>query len=761
MRRSVILILAIGILAFTPLMSQETKPRGTVTGRVINAVTKEALVGVNIVILGTNYGAASDATGRFRMEGIPPGMYAFRASILGFEPQVRTDVVVSPVRPVELLFQLLETTLEFEEITVTDGYFRKSPDKLVSAQEQSYEEIRRLPGGFEDVVRAVSILPGVAQVEPGRNDLIVRGGAPSENLYVVEGIELSNINHFGTQGSGGGPLSYINLDFINGTTFSSGGFGARYGDKLSSVLTIDLRDGRRDRFGGKATISATQFGLNAEGPFNEEGSFLLSARRSYLDLIFKAAGFGFVPEYWDFFGKAAYQLSPRDRLSVLGILALDNVKLFNTTEDQRFSNSRILASDHVQGVSGVTWQHLFGTGYFTVTASQTFNDFRYRQDDSLLQPIFKNNSTEQEFSLRSDLVYQMGDHTEFSAGIQSRWIRFDSDLALRPFWTNFGQQLFVSARFDTAATKLAGYVQLARQFGLLRVIAGGRLDYFSLIRENVVVAPRLSVSYSLHPTITLNAGVGRYYQAPSYVWLVANATNRRLRYISVDQYVLGLDQFLRNDTKLSFEVYQKAYRSYPASTVRPFLVLANTGAGFGGSEDGFASFGLDPLVSSGRGWSQGAELFLQKRFSEIPCYGTVSISYSRTAFTALDGVERPSSFDQRWILNVGGGYILNNQWEFSGKFRLATGRPYTPYNPDGTQDVARFNSARIPTNHSLDLRIDRRWMFRPWTLIAYIDIQNIYNRKPRFVPRFNERTQQVEDNQAIGILPSIGVSIEF
>ena len=186
---------------------------------------------------------------------------------------------------------------------MTASFFRRTPEQAVSVQRLSFEEIRRSPGGFEDVVRAVAVFPGVAQVSAGRNDLIVRGGAPSENIYVVDNLEIPNINHFGTQGSGGGPLSYINLDFVRETSFSTGGFGARYGDRLSSVLTIDLREGRTDRLGGKATISATQFGLNLEGPIGENGTFLVSARRSYLDLIFRASGFSFVPEYWDFFAR--------------------------------------------------------------------------------------------------------------------------------------------------------------------------------------------------------------------------------------------------------------------------------------------------------------------------------------------------------------------------------------------------------------------------------------------------------------------------
>jgi hypothetical protein len=744
--------------------AQEQPQYGSIRGRVYSDATKEPLPSANVVVTGTSLGAAADLEGRFVISRVPVGTYNVRASVIGFSPLVLTDVVVSTVRPAELEFSLVETQLELEQVEVAAEYFRRLPEKPLSTQFQSNEEIRRLPGGLEDVVRAISILPGVAQVQAGRNDLIVRGGAPSENLFVVDNIEVPNINHFGTQGATGGPLSFINLDFVRGTSFSAGGFGARYGDKLSSVLSIDLRDGRQDRLGGKATVSASQFGLNLEGPLSKEegtGSFIFSARRSYLDFIFKAAGFGFVPEYWDFLAKASYRLSSVDQVSILGIGALDDVKFFNDTPDQRFDNSRVLGSDQNQLIGGLVWRHLFTAGYGTLTIARTYAEFNYRQFDSLVAPIFSNNSIEDEWSVRGDVVWEPARNSEITFGAQARFLRFRSDIFLRPFLSAFGQQLSFDGTYDTTGIKGATYAQVSQQIGPIRVVLGGRADFFSLIEEQFAFSPRLAVTYSISPVTRISVSVGRYYQAPSTIWLAANPENRKLSPIGVNQYVLGIDHIVRPDTKVSLEGYVKRYFDYPASLTRPYLVMANTGAGFGGSEEGFASFGLDPLVSAGQGEAHGVELFVQKKLSEIPCYGTISVSYDVSRFKALDGVYRPSSFDQRWIINVGGGYIMNQRWEFSAKFRYATGRPYTPFNPDGTQDAELYNSVRIASNHSLDLRVDRRWTFEKWSLITYVDVQNVYNRKPIDVPRFNPRTGEPEQMGSIGILPSIGVSAEF
>jgi hypothetical protein len=761
LRRVVPLNLLIALLFCGMLLAQESKRTGTIVGTVVDRSTTEPLAGANVLLVGTTYGASTDGEGKFVVRGVPVGTYALRISILGYAPFTMSDIVVSTAKPTEIVVPLLEQNVLVDSVQVTASYFQNLPETPVSTFSQSNEEIRRLPGGLEDVVRAISILPGVAQVQAGRNDLIVRGGAPSENLFVVDHIEVPNINHFGTQGATGGPLSFINLDYVDGTTFATGGFGVQYGDKLSSVLTINLRDGRRDRLGGKATISASQFGLGLEGPIDESGSIIVSVRRSYLDFIFKAAGFGFVPEYWDFLVKGEYRLSQNDRLSVLGVAALDDVKFFNDTPKQRFDNSRVLGSSENQIVGGISWQHLLKNGLLRVSLGQSFVKYRYGQSDASLNPVFTSNSREYEATLRADLLFHVTRSTELSVGLMGKMPRFADELFLRPFVTSFGDSLSVEASYRTTAAKGAAYLQVSQTLGGMRMTLGGRMDYFSLIEKNVAFSPRLALSLPLSGQISLNASVGRYYQAPSYIWLVANPLNRRLRFVGDNQYVLGVEMIVWPDTKASLEGYIKRYVDYPASLIRPYLVLANTGAGFGGSEDGYASFGLDPLVSKGSGLSRGVELLLQKKLSEIPCYGTFSLSYSVSEFSGLDGIDRPSSWDQRWIVNLGGGYLIDERWEVSAKFRYVTGRPYTPFNPDGTQDPARYNTVRVAPNHSLDVRVDRRWMFDTWTLITFLDIQNVYNRKPVDVPRFNAQSRQVERTESIGILPSIGVSAEF
>jgi hypothetical protein len=759
------LLLLAGILLGLPL-STALAQTGSISGTVQDQVSKEPLPSTNVQLLGTTLGASTNIEGKFTIPNVPVGTYQLRASIVGYQPLVLSDIVVMTGMQRDVVVRLDQVPVDIGAVEVTASFFQKDPDAPVSVQRLSAEEIRRSPGGFEDVLRALSVLPGVAQVAAGRNDLVVRGGAPSENLYVVDNTEIPNINHFGTQGSGGGPLSYINLDFVRGTAFSTGGFGVRYGDRMSSTLTVDLRDGRSDRVGGKATISASQFGLNLEGPIDRNGTFIFSVRRSYLDFIFKAAGFNFVPEYWDFLARGSYRLDARNSVSFLGMGALDDVSFFNDDAEKRFDNSRVLGTSQNQYASSIRWQHLFGIGFTTVTLGRSFMQYSGLQNDSLLRPIFSNRSKEGETSLRVDGVFRTtrSGRNEVSAGVQVKRIRFGSTLALPGFVTTFGDTLNVSvADLRTTGTKGSAYVQALHHWPYgLQFIVGGRLDYFDLIDRRFSFSPRASLSWELSPQTSVTASSGIYRQAPSYVWLLGDARNRALSAARADHYILGLEHLLREDLKLRLEGFVKKYRDYPASVDRPYLVLANTGGGYGGSEENFAAFGLDRLVSRGRGTSYGVEFLAQKKMSEIPLYGLASVTWAHTRFTALDGVERPGAFDQRVLANMSGGYRFGERWEASMRFRFGTGRPFTPFNADGTQDVESLYTGRLRSFHALDLRADRYWNFSRWSLTVYLDVQNVYNNRYSGTLRWNAREQRVvEDQSNIGILPSIGVSAEF
>jgi len=751
------------IIALLATGANGQKTEGIIYGKITDHSTNQPIPYATVEVPNTDKGTQSDVEGNFKITNLSPQAYQLKVSAIGYISETKTDIRVSPAKPTEVDFALNETAIELEGVTVTSDYFLKNPFEINSVASFSNEEIRRAPGGFEDVIRALSVIPGVAQADAGRNDLIVRGGAPSENLYIVDGIPIPNINHFGTQGASGGPLSFINLDFVQGTTFSTGGFPVLYGDKLSSVLQIRLRNGRNDKIGGKATISASQFGLNLEGPLTKKSSFLLSARRSYLDFIFKAAGFGFVPEYYDILTKYNVDFDSRNSLSFLIIGAFDNVKYFNDTPDKRYNNSRVLGSDQIQYTSALQYRKLFENGSYNVSLSRTFVDYNTRQQDSLLNPIFLNKSREVENVLKFDLIDKASLSTEINLGMEAKLIEFKANILFPPFQTTFGENLPKnSAEVNTLYSKYSTYINFNQIF-LQRFTgnAGIRADYFNGIETKFYYSPRFSLSYMLSASTNINFSTGIYNQFPSFIWLSGDVSNKSLKAIEVKQFILGFDHLLNQDLLFKNEYYYKKYSRYPTSLVRPYLSLANTGAGFAGSEDNFSAFGLEPLVSAGKGFSRGIEMSVQKKSSNSPLYGILSLTYNVSKFIALDGIERAGSFDQRWIINLSGGYIFTSDFEFSFKFRYASGKPSTPFNADGTQSIANYNSVYLQPLHSLDIRLDKRWFFETSTLITYLDVQNIYNNKNAGYVRWDQREKKVSEVKSIGILPTIGISLEF
>jgi hypothetical protein len=751
----------LALLAGRPLAGQGAPAEG----RVLDLVTGRPIPGAVVTVPGTPLRAATGPDGVFRFSAVPPGVWPFQAAAIGFRPAVRSDVVVAPGRNPEVVLRLEPLPLQLADIVVEPEYFEQAPGAATSTQALTNEEIRRLPGGLEDVARAVAAQPGVVQVSNGRNDLIVRGGAPSENLFLIDGVEVDNINHFGTQGATGGPLSFVNLDFVRDVTFSTGGFGARYGDRLSSVLGIDLKDGRSDRVGGRATVASSQFGLDVEGPLGDKGSFLLSGRRSYLDFVFRAAGFGFIPEYWDLLGKATYRPTARDEISFFTIGALDDVDFINDTEDQRYDNAEVLGNAQDRYVAGVSYRRVLGRGLFDLRLGRNFVDYEFIQRDTLLNEVFSSASRESETALRADLGWTFGDGWDVHAGVQGKLAHVrGSALFPEGFEGDFGDSIpSDSTAWDQRYTKLAAYTEVSRSVARrARFALGVRADAFTALEQPASWGPRLSLAYDLtmHTTIAVSGGV--YRQAPAYVWVASNAINERLSHIRTDQAVVSVEHRVRPDTRVRLELYGKRYDDYAASTFRTYLVLANTGAGFGGAEDDeFAAFGFDPLVSDGDGEAYGGELLVQKRLSEVPLYGTGAVSVGWARYTPLDGRQRDGSYERRVNANLSGGYRFSPNWEVALKFRFGTGLPYTPYNADGSRDPAQLNTERFPVTHTLDIRADRRWNFRAWNLVVYLDIQNIYNRKNVSGIRWDARTGQAEFDESLGIFPTLGVSAEF
>lgn len=767
MIKSLFLFLLLPILWSNYSFAQTT---GEISGRVIDKLNQRNLSEVSVSVFSGNEILTGDLTnesGFFSIPEIPTGFYKVRVSLLGYNTRVIDDVIVRSGSQSNLTIEL--TPITTEEIVVEDSRFSKPLDISTSFKNLTFEEIRRTPGGFEDIGRVVQTLPGVSFVNDGRNDLIVRGGSPSENLFVVDNITVPNINHFGSQGATGGPVSIINLEFIREVDFITGGFSAKYGDKLSSVLDIKLREGNRNIFQADINLSGTGFGAVFEGPIGSEqrGSWLVSARRSYLDLIFNAAGFGFVPEYTSFQAKGVYELSKSNTLTINAIGNLDKVRFNNEDEEKRQDNESILSNNQTGYVNGFELKTLLSpTSFSVVSLGRTFTNYSFAARDSNFNERFKNNSKEGETTIKVEYTKSFNPSLILETGAGVRLINFENEIFQRP------DTLFVinpqtnepyilpelNFADNTDTYKAFGYLSSTVRFlNDVSLNVGIRYDRFNLINDKDYISPRASLTIPVTGKFFLNGSYGIFYQSPSYIWLIANESNRNLKNIKSEHFVGGVEYLFDAGLRVTLEGYYKNYSNYPVSTNRPYLILANNGGNFETVEE----FGLEPLTPDGTGYSRGLELFIQKTLTDN-FYGALNITLFEAKYKALDGVERRSSFDNRFIFNAFGGYRFGAGWELSGKFRYIGGRPFTPINPEnGFQKVEDYNTVNLPDFTRLDLRLDKRWNFSSWSLITYIDIQNVTNKKNITGYKWNKFKSEIESNESLGILPSIGINAKF
>jgi hypothetical protein len=758
------IVIIIIVFANNCLFSQD---KGEISGIVFDNFNQSPIPDAVIEVTGINIKTGSDLTGKYILTGIPNGIYSVKFSALGYVPFIIDNVIVSPSMPVILSAKLEMTATD--EIIVEAERFVKPVDISTSFKNLQFEEIRRTPGGFEDVGRVIQGLPGVSFVNDGRNDLIVRGGSPAENLFLLDNSPVRNINHFGSQGSTGGPVSIINLNFVSEVNFLTGGFSARYGDKLSSVLEINLREGNRDRFMADLNLSGTGLAGVLEGPIGNKGlgSWLFSVKRSYLDIIFNAAGFSFVPEYSSAQFKGVFDINSNNKITVNALGNYDKVKFNNDTRENIEKNEGILKNNQWGYFNSYEWKSIFSKNFFMLAdLSRNYTKFDFSGKDTSQIENFSNQSNEGETQLKSEFYWFPRKQTQVLFGLGGKFADFSNEIRLKSDTLNFidpntGQQFVipgVNFNSQTNAFKSFAYIQLTQKlYHDASLSVGIRYDYFDLINNKNYFSPRASITIPVLHNLNLNLSFGIFYQSPSYIWLISNPENKKLNNIRADHYIAGLDYLIKSDLKASLEFYYKKYSNYPVSNVRPYFILANSG----GTYDKTDNFGLEPLSSLGVGFSRGIEFYLQKAFTN-DFYSNLSVSLFEAKYIALDGIERTSDFDNRFLVILNGGFKLGKGWEFASKFRWFGGRPYTPINPlNGTQIVSQYNTARYPDYYSLDLRADKRWNFNKWTLVTYIDIQNITNKKNISSYKWNKYKRIVDTNNNIGILPTIGVNAIF
>jgi hypothetical protein len=739
---------------------------GAIRGVVSDATTKSPLIGANILVSGTTLGAVSNLDGEYSINKLAVGAYTLRISMVGYEARTIVDVIVKSERITFMDISLVQKPVEMAGVTVKEGLFSQVQDQPVSSLSMSYEEIRRAPGSGGDVSRILFGLPSVAKVNDQTNNLVVRGGSPIENAFYIDNIEVPNINHFPTQGASGGPLSLINVDFINNVNFYAGGFNSLYGDKLSSVMALEFREGNRKEFDGQLDFNFAGLGCVAEGPLGRKGSWLASARKSYLDLLVKTIDVGstVAPNYGDYQGKIVYNISSKHKLSVLALWGYDHNDPDHETavkNDMQYYGRQ----DIYERTTGVNWQALWGVkGFSNFSLSYTSNRFMedFKETNTQL-PLVANHSTEAAIKFRNVNTYRPHRlHTiDFGLDAKSLRNRYDNRYAgitnatgsvIEPMTLN---QTMRSAKWGV----FANYAIKPKPWWITQL--GIRYDHFAFSGKGHV-APRLSTALQVSNVASLNASAGIYYQNLPAILLLQNQDAKGMADPASVHYVLGYSRLLTENTKLTVEAYLKKYNHFPMDPTQPGLFML---------DEIFYRYAFfyshSRMLDSGKADTKGVEITLQKKLAD-KFYGLASAAYSQARYQGLDNIWRNRVFDNRLLFSCEGGYRPNKSWEFSGRWIYAGGTPYTPLDLQQSAEQHRevlneryINSDRYPAYQALNLRFDKRFNFYRSNMIFYLSVWNIYNHKNIATYFWNEAEKKQDVIYQWGALPIFGLEYEF
>jgi hypothetical protein len=747
--KTLLVLFCTTLTTFGSLQHVMAQNLGNINGFVRQAKTQVPLEGVTVKVLGTEKQAVTDKTGFYRIRDIETRSYTIEATSVGYKSVQKFDLEVRSGNTLEVNFDLEEETRELGNIVIRAN-FPKPVGVVNSVQSLDANEIVRYPGANFDMAKVVQSLPGVSGSVGFRNDIIIRGGAPNENVYYLDGVEIPTINHFATQGAAGGPVGMLNVSFLERVTLHTSAFPAKYDNPLSGVLQFKQRSGNPEKVQGNFRLSASEAALTAEGPLGKgPTTFLASVRRSYLQLIFKLIELPFLPDYWDYQYKITHKPDNKNEINIIGIGSIDNfsfLKPKNATLEQLSILDQIPLNSQRTNTIGVSWRHALRKGYWQLVASTNLLDNRadkFEANDigNEKRRILKYRSVEDEKRLRYEINFPIN-KTQINAGAQLIGTVYSNETFQRrngfvaDYSTSFNMLrygVFASATRKVFSEKL-------------NLTAGIRTDGNNFMEEGNALgrnlSPRLAASYSISKGLNANVSVARYYKTPAYTLLgfkVNNSfVNKDADFIKSDHLVGGLEWLPSSTIRITAEGFYKKYRDYPVS-VATGVSLANFGGDFG-------VLGNERTISTGKGETSGFEFLFQQRLTKN-FYGILSYTYYYSKFSGIDQRMIPSAWDNRHLLSFTGGYRFGKNWEVGLRFRYQGGAPYTPFDTQqsldnyyflssATLDYSKINQLRLSAFNAADLRIDKKYNFKKWTLDIFLDIQNLYNSKNPTAPSF-------------------------
>ncbi len=783
MKNCIWLLLFFGGVSLAGLQAQELTQ--TIKGQVVDKHSGYPLIGVNVLVKGVDefLGASTDWDGRFRIEKVPIGRRELEFTYVGYEPVVLGNLLLTSAKELDLYVEMEERVTQLEAVVVTaedDKREALNPFSSVSSRTFSVEEAGRYSGSFSDPARMAQNYAGVSGASDDRNDIIIRGNSPTGVLWRMNGVDIPSPNHFATLGTTGGPISMLNINNLSNSDFMTSAWSADYGNALSGVFDLRLRNGNKDKREYLGQIGFNGFELGAEGPFvkGKRSSYMANLRYSTLE-VFQKLGFNLgtgtaVPEYKDLTFQLDFPTQKAGRFAFWGILG-DSHILFETDPDDstnlftEFNNSEFWSKTGMLGFSHVYFFNERTSSRLSVAATSVasigMNDSISVDDDSRI-PFFAFTHRQSKLSVHYNVKAKLNARNTLQAGGMYDYYQMYIDDSARVAF-DFRQVAFYDGGFGLQQA----YFNWQHRFSdRLRLTLGLHQQYTFLSKHNSW-EPRMGWRYSVDERNVLSLGVGLHSQLqPIQVYfnqdreMTGELPNKELDFTRAAHFVLGYDRFLGEQMRFKAEAYYQYLYAVPVDTFESAFSMLNEGADF-------IITGKTGLENSGTGYNYGLEFTLERFFSK-GWYFLTTLSLFDSKYKGSDGVLRNTLYNGRYVMNALGGkeFALgkNKTLSLDARFVYAGGRRYTPIlleesRQAGMQvlDWERAYTEQYPDYFKLDFKVTFRLNQPKISQEWAVDLTNLTNRQNIFRQTYNERTGEIETTYQRGFFPNILYRILF
>lgn len=765
-----ILVLLITLFIFS-FSSAQTLTQ-TVKGKVLDAETGAPLLGANVIVLNVDppKGAITDEAGYFRIEDIPVGRSSFQFTYLGYEDFVVSEILIGSAKEVELTINLTEALNQLDEVVLvapTDNITPNNKLATVSARSFSVEETKRFPASVSDPGRMALSFAGVTNSDDTSNEIIIRGNAPNQLLWRIEGIEVPEPNHFSEEGYSPGNVSLISSNILGKSDFFTGAFPATYGNALSGVFDINLRNGNNEKGEYAFQFGVLGTDLTAEGPFskNYKGSYLINYRYSTIALLNQIVDVtpGSTPTYQDVSVKLNLPLGDKTNLSIWGIGGISDEDEDPVEEDDIRSEEIFKSKTYM---TGLTLSHFLKNNdklEARVSYSGNASDFVEEGAEISTGNTFGDSDILRNSALRLSMDYtkKINAKTTINAGVIGSFLNYDVLTT-----ETINDQTRDVVREDGNGSMGQAYVQAKYRFNNdFSTTFGLHGTYFS-VNKDLAIEPRLRLEWKVSQNHTFSAGLGihsRRMPLNQYFIRIGNNTpNAELDLMQATHFILGHDWRIIKNGHLKVEVYYQDLNK---------VAIVNDP----NSTDSYLNgrFLDAALTDTGKGKNYGLEFTFEKFFSR-QYYFLATASLYDTQYRAADGNWYDSAYNYNYTFNLVGGKEFtvgkkrNNTIGLAAKTLFNGGKLATPINEqifDQTGEIVLNENLRNTIELDSYFRVDASIYYRLNKPKAAhriaLDIQNATNRLNVDDTFFNQNTGQLETSFQLELIPFLNYRLEF